>query len=235
MHTDVPGSPPWIETLPKDARGFPVPAEAPWLDGEPQTSAGNLARSILLALNAACAVCGLPLTPDSLVYRAFAQSDAATIRGWEREVATDLNGPTHMSCIFYSAFACPYLAHAKARLSPDTMFPERSRRGTRPAIMGFRDLAVVVSDAFPPTFAFLGLEDDVPYRIPSDVVDRYEAAVAQDSERLIGATGRLYWGIDSADDEVTAEAEAAIKAFPHSKIVERQFKGMPARYYLPRE
>jgi len=223
MHKDVPGAPPWIARLPLDARGFPIPAEAAWDGDEPQIEKGSIGRSTLLTLSNACAVCGGPLG-DGTVYRAFAQADAATIRLDERELASDFNGATHRSCIYYSVFACPYLSSANARLRPDTMYAERLRRGTRPAVMGFEGHGVLVAAAgSPPVFGFLRLTVDHPYKTADEVVDEYTEAVAEDA--WLDEEPGLYWGAEYDESNLYGPAMDAIRSVPRRRAAPRTFRG----------
>lgn len=65
---DHAGTPPWISSFPKDSRGFPVPAEAGWVGGEPVigrvavTGRSHWARNA----DAQCAVSRLPLPVSPL-------------------------------------------------------------------------------------------------------------------------------------------------------------------------
>ncbi|MUM30797.1 hypothetical protein [Mycolicibacterium sp. CBMA 361] len=52
MPIEKPDPPPWIAGLPKDAWGFPVPAEARWLDGVPLLSTYDRTRAVALVTQA---------------------------------------------------------------------------------------------------------------------------------------------------------------------------------------
>ncbi|MFF2621288.1 hypothetical protein [Oerskovia jenensis] len=216
MHASVPTAPSWIAALPTDGRGFPIPAEAIWDGDVPQIEKGDAARTALLIVNSACAVCGRALIVGRSVYRAFSQRDAAEIRLNEREIATDVNGPTHLSCILYSTFACPYLAQPKAQLGADTMYAERGRRGTRPAVLGFEGYSLLVPPgAQPPLAGFNNLVEDLPYRAPQDLFSRYEHAVEEEASWLDGAPAH-YWGAGTDQAALLDEAQTKVLQFARS-------------------
>jgi hypothetical protein len=195
--------PPWITELPTDSRGFPVPAEAGWAEsGEPKIALVATDRKVALAMRRACAVCGRHMPKGRPVYRAFAQSDAAQIRGFERESTQDLAGPLHKSCVLYSALVCPYLRERTSRIGKDSMIGPGERRGTRAAVMGFRDLSVLLfagpheflaEDAPVPHIGYLQLCDDIPYRDGEELLERYREAVEADREFIDLSIERLYW------------------------------------------
>jgi hypothetical protein len=135
--------PPWIADLPTDSRGFPVPAEAGWLDGKAIFSQFSNDRTVALALRRACSVCGFVMPKGNLVYRAFALSDALHIREFERERSHDDAGPLHHSCILYSAIVCPYLRR-DGRLGKDSKINPGAQRGRRAGIMSFKDMGLMV-------------------------------------------------------------------------------------------
>lgn len=130
MAPSLPDAPAWIDDLPRDERGFPVPAEVGWTAGAPRLSSVSTERKIALGFRRACAVCGYLLPQGSRVYRAFAQGDAAVIRSDQRERAMDPSGPLHKSCVLYSAMTCPHLREKTSRLGSDNAINPGARRGT---------------------------------------------------------------------------------------------------------
>lgn len=202
MSSELPTPPAWIADLPHDPRGFLAPAEAGWENGLPILSKVATDRKVALGMRRACAVCGFAMPKGNNVYRAFAQSDAAHMRQFERERSHDLGGPLHLSCVLYSAMACPYMRERGSRLGKASEINPGARRGTRAAIMGFRDFGIMLyaephtflaADAPPPHFAYLDLSEDIGYRDGAELSDRYEAAVAADQALIDMSTPRDYW------------------------------------------
>lgn len=211
MSWELPKPPPWIADLPSDRRGFPAPAEAGWDTGVPILSKVATDRKVVLGVQRACAVCGYELPKGSPVYRAFAQGDAAHMRMYERERSHDPSGPLHLSCVLYSAMACPYLRERNSRLGASNEINPGARRGTRAAIMGFSDFGLMIyaephrfldPEAPIPMFAYLNLVEDIGYRDGGELQQRFEAAVAADSAVIDMSKPRRYWTDDANDQKV---------------------------------
>lgn len=199
MAFNFPEPAPWFETLPRDARGFFVLAEVGWEGGKPIFSKFSVERTVVLAINRACALCGYPMPPGALVYRAFAQGDAATIRGYEREHSHDLAGPLHLSCALYSAIVCPYLRERTSHLGKANTINPGAKRGALAAVMGFKDLGLMVPQSAPagaaplPKIAYIGLDDDIRYRDGDELRERYAAAAEADATIIDMSGPRLFW------------------------------------------
>ena len=213
-------TPPWLEMLPREGRGFPVPAESPWDDGVPRLSLIASDRKVALAFARGCAVCGCEMLVGEPVYRAFAQGDAATIRMHENDHSHDYGGPSHLSCMLYSAIVCPYLREPTARLGKASMINPGARRGGLAAIMGFRDATLMLYSqaheflAGPePYFGYVELVEDIRFRQSSELRERYESAVARDAA-LIDTNSRAYWTDSESDiknlSEVLRRSHAAL-------------------------
>lgn len=211
---------PWIADLPRDARGFPAPAEAGWQDGQPVLSKVATDRKVALGIRRCCAVCGYEMPKGTLVYRAWAQGDAAHMRQYERKHSHDLGGPLHLSCTLFSAMACPYLREKNSRLGKASEINPGARRGTRAAIMGFDDFGLLIyaephnflDPALPPPhFAYVELVADIGYRDGSELADQYEAAIEADAKIIDTSRTRLYW-TDSRGDLESLES-ALLTAF----------------------
>ncbi len=197
--------PEWIDLLPRDHRGFPVPAESGWRDGKPEIEGVNTERKIMLARQRACAVCGFPIPAEATVYRAFAQADAAKIRLANPSWWGDPSGPLHRSCILYSAMTCPYLREKTARLGTDSGVNPGAPRGALAAVMGFRGVTMLVGQrangALPriattqesPVFLYIQLIDDIRYRNGSELAQLYEEAVHADRAVIDMDGPRWYW------------------------------------------
>lgn len=219
----LPTLPAWLQDLPRDSRGYPVPAEVGWRDGEPKLDSVDTMRKIALGFHRACAVCGFEIRAGSPAYRAFAQSDAAVIRGEQRERSLDPSGPLHASCVLFSAMACPYLRAKTARLGPDSQFEPGARRGTLAAVMGFADFGLLVYEPLPgvtdvserhaPQFAYLQLVEDIPYRMGEELAQRFDAAVEQDQQAIDMSGRRWFWGGNRTEArDAEREAFAGMRA-----------------------
>lgn len=204
--------PPWIATLPADARGFHIPAETPWDDGQPRLSKVGVRNKTALGLIRSCAVCGYFLKLGEPVFRAFSQADAAAIRVDQRELTWDMSGPAHRSCMLYSALVCPYLREPTAKLGQDTRYEPGARRGRLAAVMGFDDAAMLIhdgpheflSDAAPlPQFAYRGLTEDIKYRHGADLLEQFDVAVEADRPNVDLSQNQHYWTAD--DNEALNE------------------------------
>lgn len=232
----VPDPAPWIEGLPRDRRGFVVPAESAWVDGVPVLSRTAADRNIALVMRRGCAVCGFEMPRGRPVYRAFAQGDAAEIRGKQRLVANDPDVPMHLSCVLYSALVCPYLRERTSRLGPENTINPGRRRGSLAAVLGFEDFGLMVharphpflDSAFPlPHVAYVGLLEDIRYRDGSELADRYAAAVVSDSEVIDTSVERCFWS-DSVHDQrqLDRAVQSAARVIGDSVPVrELQFEG----------
>lgn len=208
MVRDVPTPPPWIVDLPLDGRGFVTPAEAGWVNGEPALSKVATDRKVALGMRRRCAVCGYVMPRGTTVYRAFAQSDAAHMRQWERERSHDLGGPLHLSCVLHSAMVCPYLSERTSRLGKTNEIGPGNRRGTRAAVIGFKDFGLLLyaePHRFldpakpPPHFAYVQMSDDIPYRDGNELAGRYEVAVEADAKIIDTSKPRSFWTDSDAD------------------------------------
>lgn len=205
MRLTLPEPAPWIEGLPRDSRGFVVPAEAGWENGTPILAKVGQDRKVALGMRRACAVCGYEMPRGSHVYRAFAQGDAAEIRMNERDRSEDPSGPLHLSCILYSSMVCPYLRERTSRLAKSSDVNPGGRRGTRAAIMGFKNFGIMMpawNHQFldpAPHFAYLKLIEDIGYKDGGELADRYAAAVEADAAIIDVAKPRLFWTSDEQD------------------------------------
>lgn len=108
--------------------------------------------------------------------------------------------------MIYSAFACPYWASSAGKLGKKSAINPGAPRGTRPAILGHRDIWILIhedpsrpflgppsSNPAEPLFGYIDLAGDVPFREPQDLIERYEAAVNDDLEVIDVTAERQYW------------------------------------------
>ena len=221
MNSPHVNTPPWLADLPRDNRGFIVSCSTPWPDGVPRLSLIATDRKVALAFRRACAVCGYILSPGFPVYRAFSQGDAANIRMYEKDHSHDLGGPAHLSCILYSAFACPYLRQSGARLGKDSLINPGARRGGRAAVMGFEDATLLIyaaphsflsDDSTQPHLGYQKFIADIPYRTASELADMYAAAVEEDAT-TIDTGDRSFWSGSTADERgLLTVLDAAFRA-----------------------
>ena len=206
MPSELPEPAPWIGGLPQDERGFYVLSEAGWENGKPIFSKFSVERTVTLAVNRGCSLCGYLMPSGRNVYRAFAQGDAAHIRGYERDHAYDPSGPLHLSCILYSTIVCPYLREKTARLGKDSMVNPGARRGSLAAVMGFKNYGLMLGVNPPrgvqplPKIGYMGLDEDIRYRDGDELRDRYAEAVLSDQTFIDINQPRMFW-TDSASDK----------------------------------
>lgn len=222
---------PWIEGLPRDGRGFVVPAESSWVNGVPVLRETSPFRNVALVSRRGCAVCGFELVRGNPVFRVFTEAvatrgdaqagevgqvvgDVEAIRLNRREVDQDV--PMHLSCALYSAQVCPYLSVPTAKLSSgNSRLSDRVRGGA--AVFGFKDFGLLVfaTDGFVdfgpsgPMVAYLDLVKDIPYSNGGDVADLYAAAVVSDSAVIDTSRERCFWS-DSEQDQ--RELRRAVKS-----------------------
>lgn len=214
MAPKVPVTPPrQIASLPQDERGYPVPAEAPWYTTGPRLAGLDPHRTAALGFLRSCTVCGFALATGTLVWRNLSQRDAALARLEESGVGVDTGMAGHLSCMLFSAFACPYWASSAGRLGKQSAVAPGARRGTRPAILGYGDIRIMVSEdegrpflggtgsgATNALFMYVGLTADHPFREPTDLLDLYESAVTTDEASIDFDVVRAYWTASPADD-----------------------------------
>lgn len=216
--------PPHLVDLPRDSRGYLVPAEAPWTDEGPRLAGLDPHRSVGLAIHRACCVCGFSLVEGQLVWRTLSQKDAAKTRVHDSYVSVDTGFGGHLSCMIYSAFACPYWASSAGKLGKSSAINPGAPRGTRPSILGHRDIWIMIhedprrpflgppsSNPAEPLFAYVDLMGDVPFRDPQDLLDRYEEALCEDSKAIDIAANRQYWK-RSDEDQLNALISQGLRA-----------------------
>lgn len=214
--------PPQIVGLPRDPRGYHVPAEVPWLPDGPDIASMDPHQTAGLAFLRACVVCGFSLPAEGPVWRNFSQKVAAHARTEGRNLGVDPGFAGHLSCMLYSAFACPYWASPAGRLGRDSLVAPGARRGTRPAILGFQDVLYLVTadPARPvlgggttPLIGYVKLVDDLPFRDPGDLLDRYQGAVEHDSAAIDLSQQRAYWqGGTTSDHDLFRVIEGGLSA-----------------------
>lgn len=225
MALRLPTPPPWIDALPRDARGFPVPAESGWENGKPLLAVTDVKRKVALGMRRACSVCGYRMPAGRHVYRAFGHADAADIRATEREVAVGRAGPAHRSCMVYSAMVCPFLRGPNAKLGAGK-FEIRAARGADAAVMGFEDFGLLIygrrhpllAASHPvPQFTYLNLADDFAYQDGGTLQGSLDDAVESDAALIECSAPRLFWTDGPADAaDLTALSDIDIRTIARS-------------------
>lgn len=181
--------PPQISGLPRDERGYPVPAENHWVEGAPLLAKQDRRRFATLLTSWRCAICGCKFTPSEVLYRLFANDEARHTEQIGGLVRTD--GPAHHACAVFSAMVCPFFATPRARHSS-----ARSARGDRAAIMGFR---TVLTDADfnnvggldHLSFHYSDLADTEWFESPAQLGGLLARAVRRQAR--IDVDDRMYW------------------------------------------
>ena len=164
-----------VAARPRDARGYPVPAITPWVDGAPQFAATGTARTYICAVERRCSICGTTMAPGP-VWRVIAGGEVEAIEearaggyAYENRAATT-EAPGHYACMLYAAVVCPYLARPQARrgAAETTLSVQRGhRRGELGAVVGFERYEFRLQEAV--LFRFGGLVSFFPAyrRLPS--------------------------------------------------------------------
>jgi len=100
LRSDLQKPPRFMEHLPVDKRGYPVPAFVEWINGEPEFRAMN-PRFMVQAINKRlCWTCGQPLYSEEV----FVIGPMCAINRVSSEP------PSHRECALYSAVNCPFLS-----------------------------------------------------------------------------------------------------------------------------
>ncbi|WP_128380378.1 hypothetical protein [Streptomyces cavernae] len=199
---ELPPVPGRIAGLPRDPRGYPVPAENLWLRGKPELAVQDFRRCGALYAHGCCAVCGLPLTPGESLYRLFAQDDAEQTVAQNACKRTD--GPGHRDCMIFSGAVCPFFATAGARRGRETReTPKGTPRGTTAALLGFEAVHIAV-DQEPPHqvwFHYGGVQEHIAFTGGEEM-----AALLTETEPPRGpAVIRKYWKTEPEVKRVWAQ------------------------------
>lgn len=100
---DVP-LPKRMQTLPKDARGFPIPHIVAYdSHGKPQFAVNDRHTALMALRDGLCGICGQPL-PKYDIWMVGGPRSAFDPRGCY------IDGPLHGGCARYALQVCPYLA-----------------------------------------------------------------------------------------------------------------------------
>jgi len=99
------GLPPRMKTLPRDKRGFPVPAFVEWFDGEPNFAVMNPDHMRRCIVAHSCWICGDQLGS----YKAFVIGPMCVVNRVTSEP------PSHRDCATFAALNCPFLSRPMAK------------------------------------------------------------------------------------------------------------------------
>jgi hypothetical protein len=187
---DHPPTPGRIAGLPRDERGYPVPAENAWTRGRPHLALQDYRRSGALYAHGACAICGLTLTLGEPLYRLFADDEVGPTLA--ENACRRYEGPGHRECMIFSGAVCPFFATSGARRTQDRHeVPKGTQRGATAALIGFATVQIAIDQSPPHPLLFL-------YR---DVVEQVTFTKASEIGNLLTTTDppqgaasiRQYW------------------------------------------
>ncbi|MEW2635390.1 hypothetical protein AB0903_28035 [Streptomyces sp. NPDC048389] len=199
----VPGR---VVGLPRDERGYPVPAENAWVRGKPQLAVQDFRRCGSLYADARCAICGLRFAAGEVLYRLFAEDEV------EKTLAVGacqrFDGPGHRDCMLFSAAVCPFFISAGARRGGG--HPEVAKgtaRGARAALMGFERVEIGV-DQDPPhraSFSYRNVVENLMF----EKGEQMASLLPEDDPVPTGpASVRFYW---KTEPEVKRAWAAALR------------------------
>lgn len=103
--TFIGGLPSHMAILPRDKRGFPVPAFVEWFDGEPNFAVMNPDHLRRCVAYNRCWICGAALGSN----KAFVVGPMCCVNRVSSEP------PSHRSCATFAALNCPFLSHPLAK------------------------------------------------------------------------------------------------------------------------
>jgi len=119
LRQDIQTPPKFMQRLPVDKRGYPVPAFVEWIGGEPEFRAMN-PRFMAKAINQRlCWTCGNPLYTEEV----FVIGPMCAINRVSSEP------PSHRECALYAALNCPFLSKPQMVRRKDGLPVERKAAG----------------------------------------------------------------------------------------------------------
>ena len=191
--------PPAIAALPRDPRGYPIPAITPRdAEGRPTFAITGTARTLVCAVERRCSICGTPMAPGP-VYRVIAAAETEALAAAQAAGRTVTNKapspepPGHRECMLFAAFTCPFLARPNARRGQDAhVFGESLTRGTARgsatddtsgtqiggAVAGFADYEFRYVPGEQVAFLFTGLTELRPHHLGADQIPELTATLA---------------------------------------------------------
>jgi hypothetical protein len=174
--------PPAISALPRDPRGYPIPAITPRdADGHPAFAITGAARTLICALERRCSICGTPMPPGP-VWRVIAAAETQALVAAQAagrpatNKAPSPEPPGHRDCMLYAAFTCPFLARPNARRGQDADVMGSAL--TRGAVAGFADYEFrYTPGSNQVAFVFTGLTELLPHHLGADQIPELTAAL----------------------------------------------------------
>lgn len=211
-----------LRDLPRDSRGYLVPAESPWTDDGPRLSETEPLLKFLLAAHRACAVCGYPMPKSEPVWRIFDHdSRRTTLQQIAQGAVTDFDVPGHLVCMLYSALVCPYWRTPGGRLGRDTMFTPGAARGAEPSIMSFQDYGALIArgreiggpTGQPAFFMLKGYAGELRFEDPlAELQARYDAERTRVGGRYVTGKRWHYAPQFGGRKRLTRDGVAMVKA-----------------------
>ncbi|MFL6113701.1 MAG: hypothetical protein ACJ786_20430 [Catenulispora sp.] len=217
--------PPAVAALPRDPRGYPIPAITPRdAEGRPTFAITGTARTLICSVERRCSICGTPMPPGP-VHRVIAAAEtealAAALAAGRPAAnkAPSPEPPGHRDCMLFAAFTCPFLARPNARRGQDAhVFGESLTRGTARgsatddesgtriggAVAGFADYEFRYVPGEQVAFLFTGLTELRPHHLGADQIPELTAALAAAPSGPLEEACPPYL----LDDEAAAEAYA---------------------------
>ena len=103
LRHDIPSPPMFMEKLPIDERGYPVPFFVEWIDGKPEFRIMDAKKLVRCVRERLCWICGGRLFREMI----FAVGPMCAVNRISSEP------PSHRECARYAALACPFLIKPK--------------------------------------------------------------------------------------------------------------------------
>jgi hypothetical protein len=104
LRPGLPELPARIAALPVDARGYPVPFFASWLENGPDFRLADGEKLRQCLLHKLCWICGQPMGK----HKTFAVGPMCVVN------KTSSEPPSHLDCALWAVQACPFLSNPKA-------------------------------------------------------------------------------------------------------------------------
>ena len=207
-----------IAALPRDLRGYPIPAITPRDAGvSPKFAITGTARTLVCAAERRCSICGTPMAPGP-VWRVIGAAETAALAEAAANGRTATNQtpspepPGHRTCMLFAAAVCPFLARPNARRRLDVeVFGRAVARGTARgvlddvggAVAGFSEHRFRYVPGEQVGFLFSGLMELRTYTLGAEQLDEVAAVIGGDVEAPSPCPPYLL------DDEKAAEAQAS--------------------------
>lgn len=93
-----------MKDLPRDKRGYPIPVNVLWDNGQPVFAANNMDVEIKLIQQGRCSVSGATLNLDNV------RLVTSPLNALSKNEIVALDSPVHVDALEYALKVCPYLA-----------------------------------------------------------------------------------------------------------------------------